>query len=253
MELGNWDDEDIITPAAPRAVADDVEDLFEFTETLRLSDDDDDAAAGGAEKEELPPLPEGARDVTGDRGVVITKTKHGSEANALPSKEEPFVELHYTGYLQASGEAFDSSRDQNYAMIVQLDIPPSGKSALIRGLEIGLRELRAGDSASVAVSARYGYGAAGAADIPPGADLRFEVEVLDVRATHKRVVTVDDSAQDLTRLEDVRRQRALAAQRREEEQAVRDEEKARKAARAAALREKLAGKRGGRRGGRKKK
>lgn len=253
MELGNWDDEDLVAPAASNdAGAAAVDDLFEFTDTLRLSDDEDYGAGSSAAP--LPPLAKGAVDVTGDRGVVITKTQQGARGNPLPSKEMPYVEMHYTGFLAESGEAFDSSRDQNYAMTVMLDIPTSGKSALIRGLEIGLRELRAGDVATVEVAARYGYGKEGAADIPADADLRFEVEVLDVRGTQKKVEKVDDSEKDLTRLEDVRREREMAQQRREEAEAAKNEEKARKAERAAALKEKLANKnKGGKKSGKKKK
>lgn len=251
MSLGNWDDDDF-EPAVPAAAGPSglgEEDLFEFTETLRLSDDE---TNGVKEEIDVPPLPEGTRDVTGDRGVLLALSKTAGSGN-MPSKEEPFVEIHYEGFLVSSGERFDSSRDQNYAMIVQLDIPPSGKSSLIRGLEIGLREVRSGDVATLTVGSRYAYGKDGAPDIPPDADLRFEIEVLDVRATHKRIFTVDSSEQDLTRLEDVKRQREIAQQRREEEQALKDEEKTRKAERAAALREKIANKnKGGKKGGKKK-
>lgn len=251
MSLGNWDDEDfeLAAPAAAGPSSFVEDDLFEFTETLRLSDDE---TNGVDEENELPPLPVGTRDVIGDRGVLLALTKEAGSGDK-PSKEEPFVEIHYEGFLVSSGERFDSSRDQNYAMIVQLDIPPSGKSSLIRGLEVGLRELRSGDVATLTVAPRYAYGKDGAPDIPPDAALRFEVEVLDVRATHKRIVTVDSSEQDLTRLEDVKRQREIAQQRREEEQSLKDEEKQRKAERAAALREKIANKnKGGKKGGKKK-
>lgn len=254
MSLGNWDDEDFEipapTPGAGPSVFAGEEDLFEFTETLRLSDDESSHVA----EKDLPPLPEGTRDLTGDRGVLLALTKEADpNLGSKPSKEDPFVELHYEGFLVTTGDRFDSSRDQNYAMIVQLDIPPSGKSSLIRGLEIGLRELRPGDAGTLTVASRYAYGKDGAPDIPPNSDLRFEIEVLDVRATHKRVVKVDSSKQDLTRLEDIKRQREIAQQRREEEEALRDEEKKRKADRAAALREKLANKnKGGKKGGKKK-
>lgn len=248
MELGNWDDEDLVGPGAASGVGD-VDDIFEFTETLRLSDDEGDAAGSAS----LPPLAKGARDVTGDRGVVITTTRQGPSGNATPSKEMPYVEMHYSGFVKGSKEAFDSSRDQNYAMTVMLDIPPSGKSTLIRGLEIGLRELKAGDVATVEVGYRYGYGKEGTAEIPADADLRFEVEVLDVRGTQKKVEKVDDSVKDMTRLDEVRRQREIAQQRREEEAAAKDEEKARKANRAAMLKEKLANKNKGGKKGKKKK
>lgn len=247
METVNWDDDDFAAPApsGPAALNDD--DLFEFTESLRLPDDEDAASSGKA----LQPLPEGVRDVLGDRGVLLELKKKG-EGPIKPSKDAQFVEIHYEGFIVANGERFDSSRDQNYPMIVQLDIPPSGTSSLIRGLEIGLRELSAGDVASLIVNARYAYGKDGAQDIPPDADLRFEIEVLDVRSTHKMIVEVDHAKSDLSRLDDIKREREMAQQRREEEQALKEEDKRRKAERAAAVFEKLANKnKGGKKGSKK--
>lgn len=252
MSLGNWDDDDFDisspTPGAGPSAFDAGADLFEFTETLKLSDDE----SHGVNEAKLPPLPEGTRDVTGDRGVLLAVTKAADDGDR-PSKEEPFVEMHYEGFLVSTGDRFDSSREQNYAMIVHLDIPPSGKSSLIRGLEAGLRELRAGEVATLTVAARYAYGKDGSQDVPPDADLRFEIEVLDVRATHKRIVKVDSTKQDLSRLEEIKREREIAQQRREEEEALKNEEKTRKADRAAELREKLANKHKGKKGGKKKK
>lgn len=245
MEAINWDDEDFATPSPLRPVTLN-DDMFEFTESLRISDDENTTTA-----EELPPLPKGVRDVSGDRGVLLELKRKG-EGQTKPSKDTQFVEMHYEGYVMASGERFDTSRDQNYPLIVQLDIPPSGNSTLIRGLEIGLREVQAGDIATVTVSAKYAYGKDGAQDIPPDADLRFEIEVLDVRSTHKKVQKVDSSKSDLSRLDDIKRERELAQQRREEEQAVKEEEKKRKAERAAAVFEKLANKnKGGKKAGKK--
>ncbi|KAI0565585.1 Peptidylprolyl isomerase [Gracilaria domingensis] len=253
MDLGNWDDDDFVTPTAGPPPQDDLDDLFEFTENLTI-DDFPDTTEAESSKPELPPLPPGVIDLTnGQRGVLLER-KTTVEGNPKPSKEEPFVELHYEGTLVATGEKFDSSKEQNYAMIVQLDIPPSGKSTVIRGLEIGLREVRAGEHVVLTVTSMYAYGKDGETDIPPDSDLRFDIEVLDVRATHKKVVVVDTSSKDLSRLETVRREREIAQIRREEEDQRKEAEKQRKAARAAAIREKLANKnKGGKKGGKKKK
>lgn len=243
----NWDDEELAAPAA----FDDDNDLVQFSTSLRISDDEEDEVT-----EQLPALPEGVQDASGDRGVLIKRKRTAGPSGKRPSKEEPFVEVHYEGFLVASGDKFDSSREQNYAMIVQLDIPPSGKSTVIRGWEIALRELRVGEIAEVTVASRYAYGKDGSPpDIPKDADLRFEIEVLDIRATHKRTVQVDHTKQDLSRLEEIRRDREIAQQRRAEESAQKDEEKKIKADRVAALREKLANKnkKGGKKGGKKKK
>lgn len=193
-----------------------------------------------------------AGDTSDDQASAKSKLK--------PSADHPFIELHFDGYLNSTGERFDSSRDLNYPMIIRLDLPPSGQSTVIPGLELGLRELSAGDRATLTIKAPFAYGAEGSDDIPPNSDLRFELDVLDVRATRKRAkhAPVDNTKSDLSRLEDVRRQREIAQQRREEEKLAKDEEKKRKADRAAQLREKIANKtKGGgakpKKGGKKKK
>lgn len=170
-------------------------------------------------------------------------------ATLLPSKENPFVELHYEGFLKETGEKFDSSVEQGYPMIARLDLPPSGRSTLIRGWEAALPLLCTGERAELTVAARYAYGKEGnAPDIPPDADLRFELEVLDVRATHRRVVKVDHTKEDMSRLEEVRRDREIAQARREEMEAEREAARKAKADRLAALREKLANKNSGKKG-----
>lgn len=273
MDLGNWDDEDDdfgVTngAAASSSAANDVDDLIQFADSLTiqaeqpLGDDpafDFDNDIPSEADKNLPPLPDGVRDLTRKRGVLLelkgnTKSSSDStEEKEKPSQTCPFVEFHYDGFLQSSGERFDSSRDQNYPMIVQLDIPPSGKSSLIAGLELALRELSPGDKATISITSDFAYGDKGADDIPPGSDLKFDVEIIDVRATHKRVEVVDHSQKDLSRLEDIKREREIAQQRREEEAKAKDEEKKQKPDRAAALREKLANKNKGKKGGKKKK
>lgn len=247
MDLGNWDDDDSDLLAQAAGPAPDVDDLIQFTESISFAPEDDD------EKPDLSPLPPGAIDLTNDRGVLLQLQGEPSTGQK-PSEEFSYVELHYEGFLVSNGEKFDSSRDQNYAMIFHLDLPPTGESALIPGLEIGLKNLGAGDRATLTVKSRYAYGKEGSQEIPPGSDLRFEVHVIDVRSTHKRMEVIDHSENDLSRLEDIRRQREIAQQRREEEAAARDTEKSRKADRVAELRSKLANKgKGGKKGGKQKK
>lgn len=260
--LGNWDDDDDddddaqLEPYAKKAVDyESLGDVFEFTDDPLIAS----KSNACKEDENLPKLPPGAEDLTGDRGVILeienagsSSAGNGSLSSAKPSKEQPFVQFHYEGFLADSGEKFDSSRDQNYPMVVQLDIPPVGKSSLIQGLELGLRHLSAGQVAKLSASAAYAYGEKGAPDIPPNSDLVFQIEVLDVRATHRHVEVEDFTATDLSRLEDVRKQREVAQQRREEEARARDEEKQRKAERAAALQEKLAKKKQVKKKGKKK-
>lgn len=280
MNLGNWDDdEDDIQSSLPTAGSSSApnadDDLFDFADALTLraeepfeGEDEEDLndsqydfyTGENPNKKKKPPLPEGVRDLTSKRGVLLEITgtrnedvKDNNEEPIKPSEENKFVEFHYDGYLQSNGEKFDSSRDQNYPMIVELDLPPKGQSSLIAGLELGLRELSPGDKATLSIKSKFAYGDKGADDIPPGSDLKFNVEIIDVRATHKRIEVVDHSKKDLSRLEDIRKEREIAQQRREEEAKAKDEEKKRKADRITELREKLANKNKGKKGGKKKK
>lgn len=271
MDIGNWDDEDFEVPT-PANKVDDFDDLIQFADSLTLQADgsgdegNSAAAANGngvanGEKEELCPLPSDTIDLTRNRGVLLKRVESSSstKSDVKPSEDKPFVELHYEGFLVSTGERFDSSRDQNYAMIVRLDLPPSGQSSLIAGLELALRELSPGEKATATIKSAFAYGEKGADDIPPNSDLRFELEIIDVRAAHKRgKEPVDTSKSDLSRLEDIRKEREVAQQRREEEERAKIEEKERKAQRAAQLREKIANKKkggpkNGKKGGKKKK
>lgn len=251
MDLGNWDDDDFApNGAGPSAIPNDIDDFFEFD-----NGEGDSEGNGNVSESELEPLEPGVRDLTGDRGVLLKlKTTEASKGDK-PSEEEPYVELHFDGYLVTSGDRFDTSRDQNYTMTVKLDIPPIGKSTIIKGLERALKEVRAGDTATITIASKYAYGKEGHEDIPVDSDLRFEIEVIDVRATAKRKDTEDTSQNDLNRLEEIKREREIAQLRREEEEAMKEAEKKPKVDRVAALREKLAQKhtKGGKKGSKKKK
>jgi FK506-binding protein 1 len=230
----------LCTTAKP--VADDMDDLFQFTETLRLSDDENELS-----KAERPVLPAGIIDVLGDRGVLLEVTRPPTDSSSpMPCERLPFVELEYEGWVVGDGEntRFDSTRDNGYSLTVQLDLPVTGQSSLIRAWEAALQHVRAGEIVILTASARYAYGVEGMPPVvPPNSALRFEIEILDVRATPKKVAApVDDTQDDLSRLEQIRRDREIAQQRRADEQELRDAEKRAKAEKASAIQAKLAAK-----------
>lgn len=240
MEPESWEDE-IAQASTNTAQKLDVDDLFEFTESLTLD--------SGCISEDLEPVPDGYRDLSGDRGVLMKVNEKG-EGTQKPSSDYRFVELNYDGFIVKNGEKFDTSRDQGYAFIAHLDIPVTGKSSLIRGLELGLREVAKGDKVTFLLKSDYGYGKEGMKEVGPNEDLRFEVEVLDIRETHKVIVKEDNTEKDLSRLEQVRLERERAQARREEQEQLKEAERKRKAERAELLKQKLAAKRQG--GGSKK-
>jgi FKBP-type peptidyl-prolyl cis-trans isomerase len=86
------------------------------------------------------------------------------------------VSVHYTGWLP-NGEKFDSSRDRNQPFGFSL-----GAGQVIAGWDEGVAGMKVGGRRKLVIPPDLGYGTAGAPpDIPPGATLVFDVELLDVR------------------------------------------------------------------------
>lgn len=94
--------------------------------------------------------------------------------------------------------------------------------SLVRDLEIVLRKVRAGDVGILTIAAQYAYGGDGATEwkIPPHADLRLEIEVLDVC---EEVTCFDMVKKDLIRLVNAKRRRKIVKPRKEEENALKEE------------------------------
>lgn len=92
------------------------------------------------------------------------------------------LQMHYTGTIDKSsktgepGKQFDSSRDRGETFDTQI-----GVGAVIKGWDIGIVGLCKGAKATLVIPPEAGYGEGGAGDdIPGGATLNFDVEVVDV-------------------------------------------------------------------------
>jgi len=82
------------------------------------------------------------------------------------------VLVHYTGWLAENGKQFDSSKGgKPYPVKV-------GVSSVIKGWHDGLQGMKPGGKRKLYIPSKLAYGPAGQGDIPPNADLVFEVEVV---------------------------------------------------------------------------
>ena len=107
-------------------------------------------------------------------GLVYEDRKVGDGDEA---KAGTTVLVHYTGWLQADGTQFDTSRSRGQPFQFQL-----GKGSVIKGWEDGVPGMKVGGQRRLFIPPQLGYGDRGAGDaIPPKADLVFDVELVEVR------------------------------------------------------------------------
>uniref|UniRef100_A0A7S1BXJ4 peptidylprolyl isomerase n=1 Tax=Corethron hystrix TaxID=216773 RepID=A0A7S1BXJ4_9STRA len=86
------------------------------------------------------------------------------------------LSMHYTGSLYKDNKKFDSSydRDEPFKFVV-------GSGQVIKGWDQGLLNMCVGEKRKLVIPSDLGYGNEGAGtDIPAGATLVFEVELLDI-------------------------------------------------------------------------
>ncbi|MFJ7627574.1 FKBP-type peptidyl-prolyl cis-trans isomerase [Streptomyces sp. NPDC097595] len=97
----------------------------------------------------------------------------GEGPEALPGR---VVQVHYVGVAFASGREFDSSWEQDRPFKFAV-----GGGKAIKGLDRGLRGMKAGGRREIIVPPRLGYGKQSpSAFIPPNSTLVFVVDLLTV-------------------------------------------------------------------------
>lgn len=115
--------------------------------------------------------------ITTATGLQYLDTQVGP--GATPQRGQRCV-VHYTGWLSdhgKKGKKFDSSVDRGEPLAV-----PIGVGRVIKGWDEGLMTMKVGGKRTLHIPAALGYGARGAgADIPPNADLIFDVELLGIQ------------------------------------------------------------------------
>lgn len=105
-------------------------------------------------------------------GLAYTIVRQGSGKRLEPGME---VQVHYTGYFE-DGSVFDASRDRGEPIRFVL-----GSKMVIPGWEEAFALLRVGDQARLFVPYHLAYGTRGRGRIPGGANLVFDVEVMEAR------------------------------------------------------------------------
>ena len=109
-------------------------------------------------------------------GLQTIDTQPGTGAEARKGQT---VTVHYTGWLYQNGQQgakFDSSRDRNDPFRFAL-----GAGMVIRGWDEGVAGMKVGGMRTLIIPPELGYGARGAGGvIPPGATLKFNVQLLAV-------------------------------------------------------------------------
>lgn len=115
--------------------------------------------------------------ITTETGLKYLETQEGT--GAAPIRGQRCV-VHYTGWLSekgAKGKKFDSSVDRGQPLVI-----PIGVGRVIKGWDEGLLSMKVGGKRTLIIPGHLGYGARGAgADIPPNAELIFDVELLGVQ------------------------------------------------------------------------
>lgn len=100
-----------------------------------------------------------------DEGVHIMFTEQGN--GLKPPNVDARVFVNYKGYL-TNGDVFDANDDFSFLL-----------RTVIRGWQIGIKEMSVGSSATLIIPPAAGYGSTGQGEIPGNAVLIFEVDLLD--------------------------------------------------------------------------
>ncbi len=105
-------------------------------------------------------------------GLKIWEVSEGTGAAAQPGGH---VVAHYTGWLASNARVFDSSRKRGESASFSL-------KRVIKGWQEGIPGMKVGGIRRLYIPSNLGYGSQGMGrDIPPDADLIFEVKLVGVQ------------------------------------------------------------------------
>ena len=125
-----------------------------------------------------PPLPAGATVVTLSSGLQYAEIAVGAGALAQAGSR---VQVHYTGWLASTNEAFDSSRQRSPVTFTV------GAGSFIPGFEQGIVGMRVGGQRRLIIPPSLAYGnqevrseGSGRLIIPANSTLIFDVELVAI-------------------------------------------------------------------------
>lgn len=118
--------------------------------------------------------------ITSPSGVTINVMKKGDGAAV---QQGDMVSVHYTGYLKATGDTFDSSIKRGQP--IQF---PVGTGRVIPGWDEAIMMLPVGTKALLDIPSGLAYGTQGNSSIPPNSDLMFEIEIVGAKPGPKPIV-----------------------------------------------------------------
>ncbi|KAF1868931.1 hypothetical protein Lal_00048210 [Lupinus albus] len=177
-----------------------------------------------------------AIDLTGDGGVIKTTVRKSKPDAVAPTEDFPVADgnafyssvktlVHYEGTLADTGEVFDTTHEDNTIFSFEV-----GKGSVIKAWDIAVKTMKVGEIAKITCKPEYAYGSAGSPpDIPPDATLIFEVEL--VACKPRKGSSLGSVSEERARLDELKKQREIAAAAKEEEKKKREEAKAAAAAR----------------------
>jgi peptidylprolyl isomerase len=125
-----------------------------------------------------PSKPAAPAPITTATGLKYVDTLVGTGAAPLRGQR---CLVHYTGWLNdgrgGHGKKFDSSLDRGQPLAI-----PIGIGRVIKGWDEGLLSMKVGGKRTLYIPSYLGYGPRGAGgDIPPNADLIFDVELVGLQ------------------------------------------------------------------------
>lgn len=128
-------------------------------------------AKPGSHFNDGPPGSLGSRKFTNGLEVINLVNGKPDGKVALPGKR---VSMKYVGRLKANGKVFDATKGAPFSFRL-------GVGEVIKGWDIGVKNMRVGDKRRLIIPPDLGYGSKGAPGaIPPNAWLEFDVELVGV-------------------------------------------------------------------------